>query len=261
MKNLRPVLLSCGNDLDTIKKAPLTEKHKDESQVLLDVVRSFNSYPRISDERKESLQSELNLVIVDVLRRYPGLHYYQLSRLFDLFLCSNPLMPLYFSAALVLSQRDQILQQECETSVLHSFLIKLPQKEALQIESLISKALELEEKYPPLQLQTQSNIGLDKVSTVNTYETLWVRAVENGQLGQSTEEARMILAMKPEEREPIQIITKSESKRPLEILQRLKSLYQKDTSFWTALALGAGMGTMLLLLSNNELVREWITAE
>ncbi|KAG0167361.1 hypothetical protein DFQ28_005310 [Apophysomyces sp. BC1034] len=164
-------------------------------------------------------------------------------------------MPLYLSAALVLSQRDQVLEQECETAMLHSFLTKVAQNNSLEIESIISKAVELEQKYSPLELQVESTIGLDTVSTVNTYETLWVSSIKDNQLDRSKEEARAILAMKPDERKPIEISPKSDMDRPLQILQRLKNLYAKDTSFWTALALGAGMGTMLLLLSNTEFVR------
>ncbi|CDS10416.1 hypothetical protein LRAMOSA03092 [Lichtheimia ramosa] len=54
------------------------DKHKDESQVALDVARSFNTFPKdIKPKTKNQLRSKLQSVIVHVLRTYPDLHYYQ----------------------------------------------------------------------------------------------------------------------------------------------------------------------------------------
>ncbi|GBB95077.1 hypothetical protein RclHR1_02470021 [Rhizophagus clarus] len=56
----------------------IQEEHKDERQVLLDVDRSFVYYPKgISNAEKKQKQSELNDVIVGILRRHPNLAYYQ----------------------------------------------------------------------------------------------------------------------------------------------------------------------------------------
>lgn len=49
-----------------------------------------------------------------------------LTHLFDFFLSSHPLMPLYMCAQVVLSERTQILQLECEYSEVHGYFSKLP---------------------------------------------------------------------------------------------------------------------------------------
>ncbi|KAI9029645.1 hypothetical protein CLU79DRAFT_679493, partial [Phycomyces nitens] len=95
----------------------------------------------------------------------------KITRLFDFFLCSNPLMPVYFAVAVVLSRREKILELECEFSTVHSFLTRLPQD--IDVERLIEYAIEIQERYPPVELQYKSGIGLATVSTVNTHEKLW----------------------------------------------------------------------------------------
>ncbi|GES75507.1 TBC1 domain family member 20-like [Rhizophagus clarus] len=63
---------------ETYDKKDIQEEHKDERQVLLDVDRSFVYYPKgISNAEKKQKQSELNDVIVGILRRHPNLAYYQ----------------------------------------------------------------------------------------------------------------------------------------------------------------------------------------
>lgn len=52
--------------------------HKDEDQVALDVERSFVYYPQnISNFEKDKLKEKLNTLIIQVLRTYPELSYYQ----------------------------------------------------------------------------------------------------------------------------------------------------------------------------------------
>ncbi|KAL9551656.1 hypothetical protein PS6_004885 [Mucor atramentarius] len=68
-------------DQNKATEGSLDVPHKDEEQVNLDVIRSFNSFPKnIDEEDKEKLQTHLKNVIVHVLRSYPSLHYYQVSR-------------------------------------------------------------------------------------------------------------------------------------------------------------------------------------
>lgn len=43
------------------------------------------------------------------------------AKLFDFFITSHPLMPLYMCAAVILSKRADILQLECEISEIHQF--------------------------------------------------------------------------------------------------------------------------------------------
>jgi TBC1 domain family member 20 len=118
-----------------------------------------------------------------------------IPRLFDLFLSSNPLMPVYFAAAIVLSHKEELLQQECENSAIHTFLSKLPQK-PLDVEALIVKATQLEVSYPPIQLQRKAHIGLDETSSVNTWG-------DEKSVAEARDQARKILRMEPSERRPL----------------------------------------------------------
>ncbi|GAB5591295.1 GTPase-activating protein gyp8 [Umbelopsis nana] len=121
-----------------------------------------------------------------------------IPRLFDLFLSSNPLMPVYFAAAIVLSHKQELLEQECENSAVHSFLSKLPQK-PLDVETLIQKACDLEALYPPIQLQKEAQIGLDETSSVNTWNNEKLVA-------EAKDQARRILQMEPSERRPLAVV-------------------------------------------------------
>lgn len=121
-----------------------------------------------------------------------------IPRLFDLFLSSNPLMPVYFAAAIVLSHKQELLEQECENSAVHSFLSKLPQK-PLDVETLIQKACDLEALYPPIQLQKEAQIGLDETSSVNTWNNEKLVA-------EAKDQARRILQMESSERRPLAVV-------------------------------------------------------
>ncbi|RUS16468.1 rab-GTPase-TBC domain-containing protein [Endogone sp. FLAS-F59071] len=95
----------------------------------------------------------------------------KVMRLFDLFMASTPLMPVYVACAIVLSHSQDLLHQEIE--MVHMCLVNLPQDPDMDIDVVIAMALELEKKYPPLELQKSSGIWLDQCSPVNTYENEW----------------------------------------------------------------------------------------
>lgn len=173
----------------------------------------------------------------------------KIARIFDVFLSSTPLMPIYLSAALVLARRDQVLTQSHDMSAIHTFLSKVPQK--LEIEALIVKATELEKRFPPLELQRLSGVALDEVSVVNTYDDLWIHSED---LEASREAAHEIAGIPSKDRKPILIASKPAPKLQ-NVLQRLRETYRKDATMWTLLVLGAGMGMIAMLLSNNDLVR------
>ncbi|CAG8437247.1 5082_t:CDS:2 [Diversispora eburnea] len=69
-------------------------------------------------------------------------------RLFDLFIASDPLMPIYFSAM-------EILMQECEFSTIHSFISKIPQD--ANFDDIIFKTVQLFQNFPPHSLLKKSN--------------------------------------------------------------------------------------------------------
>ncbi|KAI7850758.1 rab-GTPase-TBC domain-containing protein [Circinella umbellata] len=368
-RKIWPLLLYC-DQLPEKPSPAYTEldPHKDESQVELDIIRSFNTYPQdITDEKKQELRTQLTTVITHVLRTHPKLHYYQgfhdiasiflllfgekdasilmenvslflirdamldsldpilreitmidtiiqhedpklhihmtesgvlpfyclswiitwfshdiddiskIVRLFDLFLSSNPLMPLYVAAALVLSRRQLVLKQSPDPSMIHTLLTKVPKN--INVELLIKRAIELEKLYPPYELQQSSGIGLDQESSVNTYKEMWLTTGINDdtneekdnkqQLLQSMrKKAQDILAMSANERIPLPIDPKRVATVPntsnisfgKQLLDRMRQSYKHDPMLWTTVALSAGVITFAVATDQFGLVREWLSS-
>ncbi|RUS13455.1 rab-GTPase-TBC domain-containing protein [Endogone sp. FLAS-F59071] len=173
----------------------------------------------------------------------------KVARLFDFFLSSNPLMPVYFAAATVLSRREPLLALEPDNAVVHHFLSKFPQD--ADIDAIISKAIELERNYSPEELQRKAGKGLDETSTVNTYSTLWLRLHPGDPLPKL--EVERILGLLPTERKPIKFRARKKSRT-------VKEQQVANRTAWTLFAVGAGMGTAVLFMLNNQAVR-WVKTE
>ncbi|KAK4181886.1 putative TBC1 domain family member 20 [Triangularia setosa] len=77
----------------------------------------------------------------------------EITRLFDILLSRDPVFSLYLFAAIVRSRREELLDiPENEPEMLHSVLSKLPQP--LDLEGLITQAVELEKRFPPEGLRS-----------------------------------------------------------------------------------------------------------
>ncbi|XP_078392245.1 TBC1 domain family member 20 isoform X1 [Cetorhinus maximus] len=81
-------------------------------------------------------------------------------RLYDFFLASHPLMPVYIAAAIVLHREKEVLRCDCDMASVHQLLSKIPQD--LPYEVLIIKAEELFSHYPPPELAKQAALQLHK---------------------------------------------------------------------------------------------------
>ena len=89
-----------------------------------------------------------------------------IARLFDLFIASHPLMPLYVGVAvsdfvfelmqkIILHFREKLLREvDCEYSAIHTFLCNVPQD--IPLEPIIESALQLYDKFPPDKLQKRA---------------------------------------------------------------------------------------------------------
>ncbi|KAK4514930.1 uncharacterized protein ATC70_002537 [Mucor velutinosus] len=97
--------------------------------------------------------------------------YEKVVRLFDLFISSQAIMPVYIASAITLLRRNEILK--AEKDLVHSLITRIPQD--MDIELIIQKAALLEEKYSVLQLQKQSGLWLHDESVINTWERDWGR--------------------------------------------------------------------------------------
>jgi len=66
------------------------------------------------------------------------------GRLFDLFLASHSLLPIYLTSAIVLHKKEAILELDCDVATVHLFLNQIVEsEESLPFEDLIIKAKEL----------------------------------------------------------------------------------------------------------------------
>ncbi|KAI8975210.1 rab-GTPase-TBC domain-containing protein [Mycotypha africana] len=96
-------------------------------------------------------------------------NYEKVIRLFDLFISSQALMPVFTASAVTLLRRDEIVNAEKDT--VHSLMTRIPQD--MNIEKIIEKAVYLENKYTSLQLQKESGIWLHDESVINTWHEDW----------------------------------------------------------------------------------------
>ncbi|XP_065088994.1 TBC1 domain family member 20 [Ochlerotatus camptorhynchus] len=73
--------------------------------------------------------------------------YRSVVRLYDYFLASDFLLPIYVTSAIVLYRQSEIFQEDCDMASLHCLLSQLP--EDLPFEYLLKNAEVLYRKYPP----------------------------------------------------------------------------------------------------------------
>ncbi|KAI7903830.1 rab-GTPase-TBC domain-containing protein [Cokeromyces recurvatus] len=185
-----------------------------------------------------------------------------ITRLFDLFLSSNPFMVIYFSAALVLSKRNEIVTLPAgDTSTIHTYLAKLP-KSLDHVETLCQKACQLEEAYSVLELQYQSSVALDQVSTVNRFEQDWLPIKSLEDLNHTIQYQVIPILKDEKERLPIELKSNTNSEKKMNndnsILQRLSHLNRKDALLYTLVTVSASVGLLAILVSNSDLIREWL---
>lgn len=90
--------------------------------------------------------------------------YRDVVRLYDYFLASPFLLPIYVTAAIVLYREDDIFKEDCDMASMHCVLSRLPDN--LPFEYIMQQADELYEKYPPdvVELEVQQMIVREKVS-------------------------------------------------------------------------------------------------
>ncbi|GAB1603207.1 TBC1 domain family member 20-like [Argonauta hians] len=75
---------------------------------------------------------------------------HHIVRLYDFFIASHPLMPVYVAASIVLYRESELLRCPCDMASLHHTLSHLPKD--LPFEQLIATACDIYLLYPPSQL-------------------------------------------------------------------------------------------------------------
>lgn len=79
--------------------------------------------------------------------------YTDVVRLYDYFLCSPPLFPVYVTAAIVIHRSQEVLECECEMAMLHCLLSRLP--DDLPFEEILKHASKLYEHNDPKDLEKE----------------------------------------------------------------------------------------------------------
>lgn len=88
--------------------------------------------------------------------------YSDICLVFDFFLASHPLMPLYMSTALILEMRTELLSLPKEMSAVHQYFRIIPTN--VDIERLLKKAKSLYSEHPPHLLYRRTDVTFPKDS-------------------------------------------------------------------------------------------------
>uniref|UniRef100_A0AAY5K6N7 Rab-GAP TBC domain-containing protein n=1 Tax=Esox lucius TaxID=8010 RepID=A0AAY5K6N7_ESOLU len=88
-------------------------------------------------------------------------------RLYDFFLASHPLMPIYFAAVIVLHREKVVKRTECDMAMVHHLLSQIPQD--LPYEELISQAHSLFNRAPPSVLARRAALQSRTSVTINCF--------------------------------------------------------------------------------------------
>lgn len=86
--------------------------------------------------------------------------YRDIVRLYDYFLVSPPLFPLYLAAAMVVHRKDEIFAEECDMASIHNLLSKIP--DGLPFESLLKLANSIYNEYPPPSIEREVKERFDE---------------------------------------------------------------------------------------------------
>ncbi|XP_067355398.1 TBC1 domain family member 20 isoform X2 [Channa argus] len=89
-------------------------------------------------------------------------------RLYDFFLASHPLMPIYLAATIVLHRTKEVKQTECDMAMVHHLLSRIPQD--LPYELLISQSQELFDQYPPSLLAKRAALQSHRSLSISTFQ-------------------------------------------------------------------------------------------
>ncbi|XP_061904526.1 TBC1 domain family member 20 isoform X3 [Entelurus aequoreus] len=90
-------------------------------------------------------------------------------RLFDFFLASHPMMPIYLAATIVLHREKEVKQTECDMAMVHHLLSRIPQD--LPYERLIGQSQELFVRFPPSLLAERAELRSRKSQSMSNFKT------------------------------------------------------------------------------------------
>lgn len=97
-------------------------------------------------------------------------------RLYDFFLASHPLMPIYYAASIVLHREKEVLNEECDMAMLHHLLSHLPKD--LPYQQLIGQAQELISQYPPSFLAQRAALQYRNSITISSFQSFHLSTLQ-----------------------------------------------------------------------------------
>ncbi|KAK7085972.1 hypothetical protein SK128_026341 [Halocaridina rubra] len=94
--------------------------------------------------------------------------YRNVVRLYDFFLASPYLMPMYIATAIVLQKKQEILSGDCDMAMQHFILSQVP--DSLPFEEILVEANSLHDQYPPDSLQEEVDEFIKKKNEEDALE-------------------------------------------------------------------------------------------
>ncbi|XP_053717374.1 TBC1 domain family member 20-like isoform X1 [Synchiropus splendidus] len=90
------------------------------------------------------------------------------QRLYDFFLASHPIMPIYLAASIVLHRKREVMKTECDMAMVHHLLSHMP--EELPYEDLICQSQDLFDQFPPSVLSKRAALQSCKSLSISTFK-------------------------------------------------------------------------------------------
>lgn len=94
--------------------------------------------------------------------------YRDVVRLYDYFLASPSLMPLYVATSLVIERREDVFDAGYDMALIHCTLSQIPDN--LNFEVILKRAWDMYQKYPPEKIEKQVKA---RVQREYVYSNLW----------------------------------------------------------------------------------------
>ncbi|KAF1949503.1 GTPase-activating protein gyp10 [Byssothecium circinans] len=154
--------------------------------------------------------------------------YKDIARLFDFFLASHTVMPIYFFAAIVLSRREEILDIDKEDEdIMSAILGRLP--EPFDVEFHIARTVELHERLPPHSLGSWEWWRISSSSVLKTSTPFHINRM-------TLEEGEKLF--QEQEKEIRRRKTFNEAVNKAKLVKRQLWVYRRHGAFGLALAVG-----------------------
>ncbi|XP_069588233.1 TBC1 domain family member 20-like isoform X2 [Ranitomeya imitator] len=98
--------------------------------------------------------------------------FHQVLRLYDFFLASHPLTPVYCAAQMVLMRETEVLQGDCDMPSVHQLLSQIPSN--FPYETLISRTCSLFRRCPPSELEGTTSLQRLKSISAASFRSLTI---------------------------------------------------------------------------------------